>query len=136
MKKIVYTITCGIVALLTSCSDYLSTPPQSSFSDEIVYSNEKLTENRIFHIYSGFAETNSHRGRFQPYYGMNTDIEIYNGTDLADPASLCTYSTSPTNSQMSGTSDPNTWTCFYNTIESANVSIRGIRKYGDPAPGT
>ncbi len=132
MKKIVYIYACVVVGLLTSCSDYLSTPPQSSFSDEIVYSNEKLAENMVFHIYSFFAETNSHRGRFQPYYGMNTDIEIYNGTDLTDEASLCTYSTSPSNAQMSGTKDPNTWTCFYNAIESANVSIRGIQEYGDP----
>ncbi|MCD8080140.1 MAG: RagB/SusD family nutrient uptake outer membrane protein [Bacteroides sp.] len=136
MKKIVYISVCLVVGLLTTaCSDYLSESPQSSFSDEVVYSNEKLTENMIFHIYSGFAETNSHRGRFQPFYGMNTDIEIYNDTDLSDPAALCTYSTSTSNAQMSGTSDPNTWTCFYNAIESANVSIRGIQQYGHPTTG-
>ncbi len=136
MKKIVYISVCLVVGLLTTaCSDYLSESPQSAFSDEVVYSNEKLTENMIFHIYSGFAETNSHRGRFQPFYGMNTDIEIYNDTDLSDPAALCTYSTSTSNAQMSGTSDPNTWTCFYNAIESANVSIRGIQQYGHPTTG-
>lgn len=123
-----------MAVLFPACEDYLDASDKSSFSDEIVFSNEQLTENMIFNIYSWFAQTNSHRGRFQPYYGMNTDIEIYNLTDIDDRSVLSTYSATPTNSQMSGTKDPNPWTCFYNAIEVANVCIEGIKKYGNPGP--
>ena len=134
MKKIIYLLVCSVIGLFSSCSDFLSAPSKSSFSEEIVFSNEKLTENMIFDIYSFFAQTNSHRGRFQPYYGMNTDCEMFNSVELTDQASLCTYSSSPANSQMSGTKDPNTWTCFYNAIEAANVCLKGIEEYGNPSP--
>lgn len=134
MKKILSIFICAAAALFSSCSDFLSAPSKSSFSEEIVFTNEKLTENMIFDIYSFFAQTNSHRGRFQPYYGMNTDCEMFNSTELTDQASLCTYSASPANSQMSGTKDPNTWTCFYNAIEAANVCLKGIKEYGSPSP--
>lgn len=130
MKNILFVL--FITSFISSCSDFLSAPSQSSFSEETVFNNEKLTENMIFNIYSFFAQTNSHRGRFQPYYGMNTDAEMVNATDLTDATSLCNYSTVPANSQMSGTKDPNTWTCFYNAIEAANICIQGIEKYGNP----
>lgn len=133
MRKI-YIVACLLLtSFITSCSDFLSAPSKSSFSEESVFQNEKLTENMIFNVYSFFAQTNSHRGRFQPYYGMNTDIEMVNATDLTDATSLCNYSAVPANSQMSGTKDPNTWTCFYNAIEAANVCLEGIEKYGNPA---
>lgn len=135
MRKIYIVAYLLLAGLTSSCSDFLSTPSQSSFSEESVFQNEKLTENMIFNIYSFFAQTNSHRGRFQPYYGMNTDAEMVNATDLTDATSLCNYSAVPANSQMSGTKDPNTWTCFYNAIEAANVCLEGIEKYGKPAPG-
>ena len=133
--KNIYILICFILAgSVSSCSDFLSSPSQSSFSEESVFRNEKLTENMIFNVYSFFAQTNSHRGRFQPYYGMNTDIEMVNATDLTDATSLCNYSAVPANSQMSGTKDPNTWTCFYNAIEAANVCLAGIEQYGNPTP--
>lgn len=132
MKKIYIIVCLLITGMISSCSDFLSAPSQSSFSEENVFQNEKLTENMIFNIYSFFAQTNSHRGRFQPYYGMNTDAEMINATDLTDITSLCNYSMVPANSQMSGTKDPNTWTCFYNAIEAANVCLAGIEKYGNP----
>ncbi len=124
-----------LVFLSSSCKKYLDAPSQSSFSEEVVFANETLTENMIFNIYSYFAQTNSLRGRFQPYYGMNTDLEIFNPTDIDDRSELCTYSASATNAQMSGTKDPNPWSCFYNAIEVANVCIKGIKEYGDPKPG-
>lgn len=132
MRKMHIVIYLLLAGLTSSCSDFLSAPSQSSFSEESVFQNEKLTENMIFNIYSFFAQTNSHRGRFQPYYGMNTDTEIINATDMTDITSLCNYSAVPANSQMSGTKDPNTWTCFYNAIEAANVCLEGIEKYGNP----
>ncbi len=133
MKKQIYFLICLLLAgnLFSSCEDFLDAPEKSSFSDEVVFSNEQLTENMVFNIYSWFAQTNSHRGRFQPYYGMNTDIELYNATAVDDRSVLATYSATPNNSQMSGTKDPNPWTCFYNAIEVANICIEGIQQYGD-----
>ena len=69
----------------TSCEDYLDSESKSSYTEKVVFSNPSLAEDAVINIYSFFGQTNSHRSRYMPYYGMNTDVEYYN--DLANPAS-------------------------------------------------
>lgn len=125
-----------VTLLTTSCNDYLTTESQSSYSDNVVFSNTTLAEDAVINIYSFFAQTNSHRARYMPYYGMNTDAEYYD--DLANPnsddkTSLCTYSAYVSNSWMGSGSSYNAYTCFFNGIEAANLCIQGIRAYGSPS---
>ncbi len=82
-----------------------------------------------------FAETNSYRGRFLPWYGLNTDVEWYNTSQTAgDNADLCVYDTKAINTQMNTTN--NAWAMMYSGIERANICIRGLRTFGKPEPGT
>ena len=138
MKKIyTYTLSFLISSMtLTSCNDYLNTESKSTYSDDIVFANETLAEDAVINIYSFFAQTNSHRARYMPYYGMNTDEEYYN--DLKSPTSdektsLCSYSAFVANGWMGSGSSYNAYTCFFNGIEAANCCIEGIRKYGSPS---
>ncbi len=121
--------------LVVSCDDYLDSESKSSYTEDVVFSNVTLAEDAVINIYSYFAQTNSHRARYMPYYGMNTDAEYYD--DLASPASdektsLCSYSAFSSNSWMGSASNANSYTCFFNAIEAANCCIRGIRQYGNP----
>lgn len=124
------------VAMSTaSCSDYLDAESPSSYTDNVVFSNVPLAESTVIGIYSFFAQTNSHRSRYMPYYGMNTDVEYYD--DLKSPASdekssLAAYSGFASNGWMGSGSNANSYTCFFNGIEDANLCISGIRKYGNP----
>ena len=94
--KIKYVFTALLAgATLMSCNDYLDVESESQYNDKVVFSNTPLAENTVISIYSWFAATNSHRARYMPYYGMNTDAECY--FDMAQPSSdnktsLCTYS--------------------------------------------
>ena len=116
------------------CSDYLETENQSDFDDATVFANETLTEEMIFDIYSYFAQTNSHRGRFLPYYGLGTDCETYVATTNSEPMMLCNYGTTASNSWVAGSnSNGNPWGNFYKAIEVANLCIEGITNYGNPA---
>ena len=120
--------------VLTSCDDYLDEESPSEYNDNTVFSNVSLAEDAVISIYSYFAQTNSHSARYMPYYGMNTDSEVY--YDLASPGSdektsLCTYSAFQSNGWMGSGSNANSYTCFFNGIEDANCCIEGIRNSGD-----
>ncbi|SHM57468.1 RagB/SusD family nutrient uptake outer membrane protein [Flavobacterium saccharophilum] len=125
-----------ITSLFTSCQeDYLDAPAQSTLDESVIFSTAGLAEGAVDGIKVPFAETNSYRGRFLPFYGLNTDIEWYNNSQTAgDAADLCVYDAKPINSQMNTTN--NAWAMMYSGIERANICIRGLRLYGDPRPGT
>lgn len=131
MKYISFALLAAVA--LTSCDDQLTTYSESTYTDNVVYSNATLTEDAIMYIYSWFGSTNSHRSRYMPYYGMNTDAEYY--TDLKSTAdtrtSVCVYDGYAANSTLTSGSNPGPYTCFYNAIEAANVAIAGIREFGD-----
>jgi hypothetical protein len=125
-----------ITSLFTSCQeDFLEAPAQSTLDESIIFSTAGLAEGAVDGIKVPFAETNSYRGRFLPFYGLNTDIEWYNSSQTAgDAADLCVYDAKAINSQMNTTN--NAWAMMYSGIERANICIKGLRTYGDPRPGT
>ena len=123
----------ALVAGMTSCD--MEAPTQSTLDGSSVYSVYSLAEAEVMSIHVSFGETNSYRGRFLPYYGVSTDVEVPSGTapSLAskndDKQNLCNYSTSESNSQMN--TDNNAYAKFYEGIERANLAIEGLRQYGN-----
>lgn len=111
----------------------LDAPSKSAAESPVVFSSYALAESAVMGIHQSFGETNSYRGRFLPYYGLNTDIEWINNISgtIADDGkySLTGYTASPTNSQMN--TDNNAWAKFYEGIERANLAIDGLRKHGN-----
>lgn len=123
--------------VFSSCEDYLDVKSESSYNDNMVFSNANLAENAVINIYSYFGQTNSHRGRYMPYYGMNTDAEYYSDLDNETSDELTTladYRAFSSNSRMNTSSGSvNPFTCFFNAIEVSNLCIQGIRTYGSPS---
>lgn len=136
MKKITYLIGIVVAVVMISCKDYLETPTKSSLDEMVIFSSPDLAKGAVDGIKLPFGETNSYRGRFLPWYGMNTDIEWYNSSELVGDGSadLTVYSTTPSNSQMNSTN--NAWAMMYSGIERANICIKGLKAYGNPKPGT
>lgn len=136
MKKITYIIGIVVAVVMISCKDYLETPTKSSLDEMVIFSSPDLAKGAVDGIKVPFGETNSYRGRFLPWYGMNTDIEWYNSSELVGDGSadLTVYSTTPSNSQMNSTN--NAWAMMYSGIERANICIKGLKAYGNPKPGT
>lgn len=120
--------------MMTSCD--MEAPTISTLDETSVFSQYSLAESEIMSIHVSFGETNSYRGRFLPYYGLNTDLEVGSGTypslksSTVDKQSLLNYGTIATNGQMN--TENNAYAKFYEGIERANLAIQGIRKYGDP----
>jgi hypothetical protein len=135
MKAFKYITIFAIAATLSACDDYLEAPTRSTLDESVIFSTYDLAKGAVDGIKVPFAETNSYRGRFLPWYGMNTDIEWYNSSQSAnDNSALATYNAAPNNSNMN--TENNAWAMMYSGIERANICIRGLRAYGDAEPGT
>jgi len=133
MKKIIY-IGALIAGVFTSCDDYLDAPTKSSLDESVIFSTPDLAKGAVDGIKVPFGETNSYRGRFIPWYGMNTDVEWYNTSQTAgDNSDLAVYNAKPNNSNMNTTN--NAWAMMYSGVERANICIKGLRQYGNPEPG-
>lgn len=125
----------ALAGVVTSCD--MDAPTQSTLDESSVFSQYSLAESEIMSIHVSFGQTNSYRGRYLPYYGLNSDLETGSGTQPSyskamsydDKLSLWAYNTLPTNGQMN--TDNNAYAMFYEGIERANLAIQGIRKYGN-----
>lgn len=133
MKKIIYNLLAALILLggFSSCEDILDAESRSSLDESVVFSNQSLAEGAVAGIIHSFGETNSYRGRFLVYYGMNTDCEVIHDlkTFDGDKALLSNYNANTNNGQMN--TDNNAWAKFYEGIERANIAIRGLRAYGN-----
>ena len=137
MKKVLLYISIITLGVLTSCNsdEFLDAPTKSSLDESVIFSNAGLAIGAVNGIKVPFGETNSYRGRFLPWYGMNTDVEWYNSSQTAGAnTELVNYNTTATNTNMNTTN--NAWAMMYAGIERANICVRGLRAYGNPQPGT
>lgn len=134
MKRYIYIsiFSVSLMGLVSSCD--LEAPSKSSMDSSVIFSTPSLAEGAVMGIHQSFGETNSYRGRYLPYYGINSDVEWINGMDPtkmpdAGKYDLCTYASTATNTQMNTTN--NAYAKFYEGIERANQAIVGLRAYGD-----
>jgi hypothetical protein len=136
MKKYLYIIISIVFAgLLVSCEDFLEAPSQSTLDESLIFSNPTLAASAIDGIKEPIGQTNSYRGRYLTHYGANTDIEWYNSSTAASARSdLARYVNSSINTDMNTAN--NAWAQMYSGIERANICIRGLRTWGNPAAGT
>ena len=122
------------MSLVAFASCDMDAPSISTLDESSVFATYSLAESEVMSIHVSFGEPNSYRGRFLPYYGVNTDVEWGNAPSFADRVSdkqsLWNYATLPGNGQMNTPTAPNAYDKFYEGIERANLAIAGIRKYG------
>lgn len=142
MKKIIILVFTVILTL--SCSDFLDVKTRSSFADDVVFSDPTLAEGAIMGIYNVIGENNSYRNRLWLQMGLNTDIEFrpgasgetkINPTKAEDLISLYTAN-SDMGDGYNNEDAANPWSRIYQAIERANLCIKGLRRYGNPQPGT
>lgn len=131
MKKIIYI---GFILIaftaVSSCKNALEAPTKSSLDESVIFSTPGLAEGAVAGIIQSFGETNSYRGRFLVFYGLNTDTEVNNSLKATsdDKSRLSNYDANVNNGQMN--TDNNVWAKLYEGIERANLAIKGIRTYG------
>lgn len=131
MKKISLFIlgAAAIMASVPSCN-ILETESPSTFDGSVVFSNYDLAEKAIFGVTESFAEVNSYRGRFLPWYGLNSDIEWYNTYKPGDGKyDIAAYNCLPNNAQLNLANGP--YNLMFTGIERANLVIAGLREHGN-----
>lgn len=118
------------VMSLSSCSEegFFDVKAPSAADESNVYSNYTLAEYAIFSISETFGHTNNYRGRFLPWYGFNTDVEWYNGSNTTGKQ-LAQYNPTTNNTQMNLDNGP--YNEMFVGVERANLAIEGLRAYGD-----
>lgn len=133
MKKIfqLFIVLSLFSVVMSGCEDILDAPSKSSLDESVIFSDPTLADGARVGILQSFAETNSYRGRYLVFYGINTDTEVRNALRNIneDAARLANYNTSASNTQMN--TENNAWAMFYQSIERANIAIRGLRTYGN-----
>ena len=130
MKKTLKYILAAVAAVLVSWScSILDSESPSTFDAETVFSNYNLAESTVFSISQSFGETNSYRGRYLPWIGLNSDIEWYNTFKPTDEKyQIAAYSLKYNNAQLNLDNGP--FAKMYEGIERANLCIDGLRTYG------
>jgi len=129
--------------LFSSCNEALKVSSASNLSDDVVFSNPDSANSAIATIYNVFLENNSYRNRLWLQMGTNTDIEYRSGWSsgavLSTSKSDDLFALYSANSQVvdgyNNADAANPWSRIYEGIEASNLSIAGIRKYGNPAAG-
>lgn len=133
MKKTISYLLGAAAALSLTTSCVLDQESPSAFDESGVFSNYELAEGNIFGICHTFGETNNYRGRFLPWYGFNTDIEWYNSFSSKNPLDgkneIASYGITTNNSQLDLDNGP--FNMMYSGIERANLTIKGLREYGN-----
>lgn len=133
MKNIIFKlfIVISLVGVISSCTDVLEAPTKSSLDEQVIFSTPILAEGAVMGIHQSFSETNSYRGRFIPFYGLNSDIEWWNSSENVsdDRALLTAYNPNVGSTQMN--TDNNAWAKMYEGIERANICIKGLRSFGN-----
>jgi len=134
MKKIFayFLAAAALTVTAASCENFLDSESPSTFDAATVYSNYGLAESTIFSISQSFGETNSYRGRYLSWAGLNSDIEWYNTFKTTDEKyQIAAFSLLPNNSQLNLSNGP--FAKMYEGIERANLCIEGIREWGNVA---
>jgi hypothetical protein len=134
MKKTLFILSLVFAVFFISCENFLEAPSQSTLDESLIFSNPTLASMAVDGIKVPFGETNSYRGRFETHFGANSDIEWNNSsTTVSARTDLARYVNSPSNTDMNTSN--NAWAMMYLGIERANICIRGLRAYGNPAAG-
>ncbi len=129
MKKSFAIFTIGALALsLVSCDKFFDVKSPSAGDEAAVFSDFTLSQYAVYGIHESLGMVNCYRGRFLPWYGFNTDIEWYNGTNSAGK-DLSQFAATIGNAQLNLANGP--YNVMYEAVEKANLIIEGLNRYGD-----
>jgi hypothetical protein len=131
MKRIRIYVILLLVAVSSSCIDYLEVDSLSVSDLEYIFSNREQARNFVNSIYQ---PSTSEPNRIPFYFNMNTDIEFGMVQEAYDNGrrDLWAYDIKETNNYMESP-----WTKAYLAIDRANAAIEGIlgsQLYADKDP--
>lgn len=126
MKKIYISLVVGLLIVLSSCEDYLTTSSPSKFQNEFIYSSEEGTFNALLNVYTEISSGMFLTDRVcMNLNATGSDIELrpdYGETGRGELANLFPSGTS----SFLASEGKDQWNQGYKTINIANEVIKGI----------
>lgn len=126
MSVIKYIYSIGLVALLTSCSNYLDVKPLESISDTQTIYDKTSSETAIRGVYSALASANYYGTTFQSIGYLSGDNIQWTGSQ-SQVQEFINKKVNAENSTISGA-----WTAIYVTINRANNVLAKVPTVTDP----
>lgn len=109
-----------VVAIVTSCKDYLKTESNSIFTEENSFSNVDFAENVVNGAYDNLAAVHLF-GSFFLWYNCDTDLEFVVAANNGGTFNVAHYDANPGISNLN-----NWWNLLYSSIERANICIDNL----------
>lgn len=114
-----------LLALFTSCNDFLNTTSLSNFDSKYVFSNVEDTKKAVFGVYALFTQ-DSYTSRMSNVWMQNTDVEVTAPGAIPDGSRRDIWSLQA--GLLTGFGDIKTaWDHNYLAIDRANQCIEGIK---------
>lgn len=126
MRTLKYIYSIGLVALLTSCSNYLDVKPLESISDTQTIYDKTSSETAIRGVYSALASANYYGTTFQSIGYLSGDNIQWTGSQ-SQVQEFINKKVNAENSTISGA-----WTAIYVTINRANNVLAKVPTVTDP----
>jgi hypothetical protein len=127
MKFIKYTLSIGLIGLLTSCQSYLDVKPLESISDTQTIYDKTSSETAIRGVYSALASANYYGTNFQSIGYLSGDNIQWTGSQ-SQVQEFINKKVNADNSTIASV-----WTAIYVTINRANNVIAKVPTVTDPA---
>ena len=126
MRTLKYIYSIGLVALLTSCANYLDVKPLESISDTQTIYDKTSSETAIRGVYSALASGNYYGTTFQSIGYLSGDNIQWTGSQ-SQVQEFINKKVNAENSTISGA-----WTAIYVTINRANNVLTKVPTVTDP----
>ncbi len=126
MRALKYIYSIGIVALLSSCADYLDVKPLESISDTQTIYDKASSETAIRGVYSALASGNYYGTTFQSIGYLSGDNIQWTGSQ-SQVQEFINKKVNADNSTIAGA-----WTAIYVTINRANNVLAKVPTVTDP----
>lgn len=117
----------GLVALTTSCSDFLEQTSPSELNKQNVFESVFYTSAAVNKMYGLMTEDATYSQYIPIIWGLNSDCELVdaskasNFTDISSERANMNYNTDPGWSRIK-----NVWDGLYEIVENANNVIEGV----------
>ncbi|OFX32196.1 MAG: hypothetical protein A2W90_01615 [Bacteroidetes bacterium GWF2_42_66] len=124
MKNIIKLITLGLfISVICSCDDYLETESNSTFTEDVVFSNLDFATKAVSGVYQYLAASNSYDYCLGLYCKCDNDIEVTFAANNNAMTSMAHYAADPGTTYLKST-----WNLLYSGIDRACICIDNLPK--------
>ena len=122
-KHLKFIVAIWLVLVTVSCEDYLKTNSNSSFSDEVTFSNVDFATKAVYNVYDRLTDEYGGWAYMMFWFKCDNDIETCFNANANNHNDIAHYAATPSTMYLS-----QPWNALYKAIEAANICIDALPK--------